>query len=89
MSPRSTIAIAVTFVAFAWLPAREPPKVPGRLRRANALPACAIGPLQDYLRAARGWRRLRSLERICLEQARLCRLPETKAAYEEIARNYR
>ncbi len=32
---------------------------------------------------------LRALERNCLEQARLCRLPESRAALEEIARNYR
>jgi hypothetical protein len=32
---------------------------------------------------------LGALERHCLEQARLCRLPETRAALEEIARNYR
>ena len=29
------------------------------------------------------------LERICLEQARLCSLSEAKAAFEEVARNYR
>jgi hypothetical protein len=32
---------------------------------------------------------LQAMERRCLEQARLCRLPESKAALEEIARNYR
>lgn len=29
------------------------------------------------------------MERHCLEQARLCSLPELRAALEEIARNYR
>jgi hypothetical protein len=32
---------------------------------------------------------LGALERHCLEQARRCRLPESRAALEEIARNYR
>jgi hypothetical protein len=32
---------------------------------------------------------LRAMERHCLEQARLCSLPESRAALEEIARNYR
>jgi hypothetical protein len=32
---------------------------------------------------------LRVMERHCLEQARLCSLPESRAALEEIARNYR
>jgi hypothetical protein len=32
---------------------------------------------------------LRALERHCLEQARLCCLPESRAALEEIARNCR
>jgi hypothetical protein len=36
-----------------------------------------------------GSRELRALERRCLEQARLCCLPESRAALEEIARNYR
>jgi hypothetical protein len=54
-----------------------------------ALPVYTIGLLLDYLSAARDRRRLRALERICLEQARLCSLPDAKAAFEEIARNYR
>jgi hypothetical protein len=29
------------------------------------------------------------MERHCLERARLCGLPESRAALEEIARNYR
>jgi hypothetical protein len=29
------------------------------------------------------------MERHCLEQARWCSLPESRAAFEEIARNYR
>jgi hypothetical protein len=60
-----------------------------RLRQAIALPVYAIGLLLDYLRDARDQRRLRALERICLEQARLCNLPEARAAFEEVARNYR
>jgi hypothetical protein len=60
-----------------------------QLRRAIALPVHAIGLLRDYLRVSRDRRRLRALERICLEQARLCNLPEAKAAFEEVARNYR
>lgn len=50
-----------------------------RVRRAIALTVYAIGLLRDYLRAARDRRRLRALERICLEQARLCNLPEPRA----------
>jgi hypothetical protein len=57
--------------------------------RAIALPVHAIGLLLDYLRVARDKRRRRALERICLEQGRLCSLPEAKAAFEEVARNYR
>lgn len=30
---------------------------------------------------------LRDMKRICLEQARLCGLPESRAALEEMARN--
>jgi hypothetical protein len=29
------------------------------------------------------------MERLCLEQTRLCALPESRAALEELARNYR
>jgi hypothetical protein len=32
---------------------------------------------------------LRAMERRCLEQARLCSLPELRVALEAIARNYR
>jgi hypothetical protein len=39
---------------------------------------------------SRCWKaELRALERICLEQARLCALPESRAALRELARNYR
>jgi hypothetical protein len=30
-----------------------------------------------------------AMERLCLEQARLCGLPESRVALEELARNYR
>jgi hypothetical protein len=66
-----------------------PVEVACDLRRAIALPVYAIGLLLDYLRVARDRRRLRALERVCLEQARLCNLPEAKAAFEEVARSYR
>ena len=33
--------------------------------------------------------RLRTMERLYLEQARLCALPESRAALEELVRNYR
>jgi hypothetical protein len=59
------------------------------VRQALALPVNAIGRFLDYLRVARDRRRLRTLERICLEQARLCALPESRVALEELAKNYR
>jgi hypothetical protein len=59
------------------------------LCRAIALPVYALRLLLDYLSAALDRRRLHALERICLEQARLCGLPESRAALEEMARNYR
>jgi hypothetical protein len=34
-------------------------------------------------------RELRAMERLCLEQSQLCRLPESRAALEELAQNYR
>jgi hypothetical protein len=66
-----------------------PVEVARDLCRAIALPAYALGLLLDYLRDARNRRRLLALERICLEQARLYSLPEAKAAFEQVARNYR
>jgi hypothetical protein len=32
---------------------------------------------------------MRTVERLCLEQARLCALPESRAALEEMAHSYR
>ena len=60
-----------------------------RLRRTLALPVYAIGLLRDYLRAARDRRRLRAVERLCLEQASLCKSADARTAYESLAGNYR
>jgi hypothetical protein len=39
---------------------------------------------------SRCWKaELRAMERVCLDQARLGALPESRAALEEMARNYR
>jgi hypothetical protein len=54
-----------------------------------ALPVYTLALLLDYLSDVLDRRRLRAMERVCLEQARLCALPESRAALEELARNYR
>jgi len=68
-------------------------KAPGRARQTIALPVYRLGMFLDYLNAAFDRRRLRTMEGTCLEQARLCGLPESRsesrAALEEMARNYR
>ena len=64
-------------------------KARGRARQAVALPVYTVGLILDYLSDALDRRRLRTMERICLEQARLVRLPESRAVLEEMARRYR
>ena len=58
MSPRSIvlsiIATVVTFIAFAFLPARGSREGFKRLRRVIALPAYTLGLLLDYLSDALG-----------------------------------
>ena len=61
----------------------------GRARQTIAPPVYTLGLLLDYLNAAFDRRRLRTMERVCREQARLCALLESRAALEELARNYR
>jgi hypothetical protein len=73
----------------ALLPTDRCREASGHPRRAITLPVYTVGLLLDHLSEALDRRRLRAMERICLEQAQLCGLPESRAALEEMVRNYR